>query len=292
MRDGFLISVIIPAYNAGKYIEETIRSVLKQTHSDLELIVVNDGSTDTTSKLVEAICKNDPRIKLINQNNAGVSVARNTGFAVSKGSYIAYLDSDDIWLPNFLELMLLKFSFDDALGLVHCDNQIIDGDSQKKKEVNRGEEGYILEHLLLGGEGKYIFSISGVLIKREVIESVGGFDPELSNGADHEFYFRIANRYRIGRVPTVALYYRIHSGNMHSNIHLLEKDTLKAYRKADEYKLFKNAFFRRRCYSNMYLILAGSFWKNEGGKIKGGRYILKSILAYPPNILKLLKKLL
>jgi len=290
MKENALVSVIIPAYNAEKYIEETIRSVLAQTHSYLEIIVVDDGSTDKTPKLVETICKDDTRIQLIKQKNSGVSAARNKGFSISNGSYIAYLDADDLWAPNFLELTLLKFSSDISLGLVHSDYQVLNENLIRSKKIYSGKEGYILDHLLLGGEEKYIFGICGVLLKKETIEKVGGFDTDLSNGADHEFYFRVANCYKIGRVPEVTWYYRYHSNNMHSNINLFEKDVLTAYKKADEYGLFKDLRFRKECYSNIYLILAGSWWKNGKNKIKGSHYILKSIITYPPNVFKLLKK--
>jgi len=288
-----LVSVIIPAYNAEKYIEETIQSVLKQTHSNFELIVVDDGSTDNTIKLAELTSKNNSEITVIKQKNSGVSIARNTGFQASKGNYVAFLDADDVWLPDCLELMLKRFSNDESLGLVQCDYQKIDESSKKEEEIYSFEkEGYILEELLLGGNGKHIWGICGVLVKREVIEKVGAFDKDLSNGADHEFYFRVAKQYKIGRVPSVTWYYRHHSSNMHSNMNVLVKDTLTAYLKADEHKLFKNPAFRRRCYSNIYLILAGSWWKNGGSKIKGIRYILKAIITYPPNILMLFKKFL
>ena len=290
MKDDILVSVITPAFNAEKYIKETIASVLNQTHTNFELIIVDDGSTDKTSELVEIMIKNDTRIKLVKQKNLGVSMARNTGFSISNGSYIVYLDADDIWMPDFIELTLLKFLSDESLGIVHSDYQMIDENFKKEEKTHASEEGNILEHLLLGGEGKSILGICGVIIKREVIELVGGFDAELSNGADLEFFFRVANRYKTGRVPKVTWYYRQHTNNMHSNINLLEKDVLTAYRKADEYKLFKNYKFRRKCYSNIYLILAGSWWKNGRNKIKGSRYIIKSILTYPPNAFKLLKK--
>lgn len=291
MKNNILVSVIIPIYNTEKYIEETILSVLKQTHSNLELIVVDDGSTDNTFKFLEAICKDDRRIKLIKQKNQGVSIARNTGFSVSKGSYIAYLDADDVWAPNCLELMLIKFSSDKFLGLVHGDYQMMDENSQKTAKVYSGHEGYLLDNLLLGGGGEYIFGISGGLVKREVIETVGGFDKELSNGADHEFYFRVTKQYKIGRVSEITWYYRIHSSNMHSNIDLLEKDTLLAFKKVDQNKLFRSSSFRRQCYSNMYFMLAGSFWMQGNNKIKSLKYLIKSIIYYLPTLSKAVKKI-
>lgn len=96
-----MISIVVPLYNKEKYIENTIQTVLKQTYQDFELIVVNDGSTDKSVSIVSSI--KDARVTLINQDNAGVSVARNTGIEVAKYSWIAFLDADDWWAPTFLE---------------------------------------------------------------------------------------------------------------------------------------------------------------------------------------------
>lgn len=290
MNNNNLVSIIIPAFNAEKYVEETINSVLKQTYTNIEIIVVDDGSTDNTARLVEAICNMDSRIKLIRQRNQGVSTARNHGFSASKGSFIAYLDADDVLAINHLELILQKFFTDDALGLVHSDEQIIDTFSNRKDEFERGHEGYLLDNLLLG-QRLLISGPSGSIIKREVVESVGGFDPDLSNCADIDFFFRVAHKYKIGRVSEVTWFYRIHSNNMHSNVYLLEKDTLTLFKKADEHKLFKNPKFRLKCYSNMYFMLAGSFRVFEKNKTNAIKYLIKSIIFYPPIILKILKKI-
>ena len=291
MKNSALISVIIPIYNAEKYIQQTIQSVLSQTYNNFELIIVDDGSTDATPALIQEISAHNSKIKLITQKNTGVSVARNTGFTASKGNYIAFLDADDIWLPNFLEITLSKFTADSTLGLVHCDNQVIDANSKLTTTINRGLDNYTIDSLLFAEAGTYIFSINAVLLKRNVIETVGGFDIELSNGADHEFFYRVANCFKIGRVPKVGLLYRIHDNNMHFNIQLLEKDTLLAYKKASEYDFFKSKSFKRQCYSNMYFMLAGSWWKNAGNKSKGLKYLIYSIAIYPQILLKLFKKL-
>jgi glycosyltransferase involved in cell wall biosynthesis len=286
-----LVSIIIPAYNIEKLISETIKSVVNQTHTNVELIVVDDGSTDNTSKIVEAFCNQDSRIKLIQQKNQGVSAARNNGFEISKGRYIAYLDGDDLWEPGILQVLIEKIDSDTTLGLAHADGQQINESSQKINAFYPGKEGYLLENLLLEGGGG-VNCISGAVIKREVIETVGGFDVELANGEDHELSYRIAQKYKIGSVSHVKWYYRIHSGNAHTKIELLERDAILVLKKAEQHRLFKNAVFKRKCFSNKYLMLAGSVWPIKNGKRKAINYLIKSILQYPPVIITIFKKIL
>jgi glycosyltransferase involved in cell wall biosynthesis len=286
-----MISIIIPAYKAEKYIEETIRSVIQQTIMDWELIVVDDGSPDNLGEVVKKLQLEDSRIQYVRQKNAGVSTARNYGYNLSKGDYIAFLDADDVWLPNNLSLKLEKFAIDKTLGLVHSDTEVIDSFSKRIGEIKQGKEGYILEDLLLWN-GTCIPAPSSILVKREVLEKVGGFDKELSTAADQEFFFRVAAQYKIGRVSEVTWFYRVHGNNMSSNVLLMEKDELLTYKKAKKNKLFKSTFFCKKCFSNMYLILAGSWWKNGNNKIKGSYYIIRSILVYPPQIINIFQKFL
>ncbi len=108
MNSEILVSIIIPAYNASKYIVETVEAALNQTHKNIEILVVNDGSKDNTAEVVKQLETTDSRLKLIDQKNGGVSSARNHGFKLSKGSFLAFLDADDVWLPNNIELKLQK----------------------------------------------------------------------------------------------------------------------------------------------------------------------------------------
>ncbi len=285
------VSIIIPAYNAARYIEETILSVLNQTHRNLELIIVDDGSSDNQSEIIERLVKTDGRIQYIKQKNAGVSSARNHGYSLSKGEYLAFLDADDVWLPNNLEEKLKKFQGDAELGLVHSDLEIIDGDSQLTGETKSGKEGYILDDLL-SWNGTCIPTPSSILVKREVIEKVGGFDLKLSNAADQEFFFRVANHYKIGRVEKITWRYRVHSDNMHSNIAVMERDALLSYKRAEEHNLFKSRKFRNLCFSNMYMIMGASWWGDGKSKIRGLKFLLKAILIRPASIFTIFKKIL
>ncbi len=287
-----LVSIIIPCFNTEKFIAETIQSVINQTYSTWELIIVNDGSTDNSFSIIEEFVKQDSRITSINKKNSGVSDSRNTGISKSKGEYLILLDSDDLICQNFIELGLLEFKNDVTIGLVHFDNQLIDKNSNKLNIVNKSFEGHVLDKLLLLGDGEYIFGISSCILKKEVLDIIGLFDIKLSNSADHDLYFKIAKHYKIKRIPQVGMLYRQHTNNMHANLFLHEKDLLVLFNNASNSKLFKSSWFKQKCFSNMYLVLAGSWWKDGKNKTKGMVYLIKSIFTYPPVIFRLIKKLI
>lgn len=104
-----MISIVIPAYNAAPFLEETLNSVINQNYNDFELFVVIDGATDSTEEIARGF-ESDSRVKVISKPNSGVSDTRNRGFHASKGNYIAFLDADDVWLPTRLEVMLKAFA--------------------------------------------------------------------------------------------------------------------------------------------------------------------------------------
>ena len=106
MKNATLISVVIPAYNAGQFLDETLESVLSQTYENWECIIVNDGSTDNTESVAKKWCEKDSRFRLTDKENGGLSSARNWGIKESKAEYIAFLDADDLYMPNFLEICL------------------------------------------------------------------------------------------------------------------------------------------------------------------------------------------
>lgn len=284
-----LVSIIIPAYNAGKFIDSTIQSILQQTHSNWELIIIDDGSTDDTAQKIQPYLS-DNRIRYFLQQNKGVSYARNYGFTYASGKFIGFLDADDYWLPENITEKLKKFDSGEDYGLVHSDMKVVDEQMQETGELLTGNEGNLLDELLLS-KGCSIPAPSSILVKKEVVSMVQGFDINISTSADLDFFLRIAQLFPIGRIPKPLGLYRKHPENMHLNIQRMEKDNIYVYQKAERNNMFRSELFRRRCFSNMYMILAGSWWINGSNKIKGMEYICKSILTYPPSVMKLLKKL-
>lgn len=130
-----LVSVITPAYNCEKYIRECMNSVINQTYQNWEMLIVNDKSSDSTKKIIEGYIKKDPRIKIYNQQiNAGVAVARNKAIEMSKGRFVAFLDSDDAWNPNKLEKQI-KFMIDNNYGFTFTSYEIMSDKQKWQKKI-------------------------------------------------------------------------------------------------------------------------------------------------------------
>lgn len=284
-----LVSVIIPAYNSERYIEEALASVRNQTFIDFEVIVVDDGSTDNQRGIILSYCKADPRFRYLFLENQGVSAARNMGFNHSSGCYAAFLDADDVWLSNNLSCKLEKFESGDY-GLVHSDASMIDARSNLKEGKMVGCEGELLTNILKW-EGTQVPGPSSILVKRSVLQSVGLFDSRLSTSADHDFFLRVSAKYKIGHVTKITWKYRLHGSNMHKKISLMEHDVLFVYEKASANKLFGSYWFEKKCYSIMYLILAAS-WAGDGkSRFRAGRYIFMALICHPASLINILNRI-
>lgn len=187
---GPAVSVIMPAYNAAAYITEAIESALNQTHRDLELIVVDDGSTDETPSIVAGWAERDPRVIVITQTNHGISAARNAALAASRGRFLALLDSDDAWDPAFLQTQLGVFDRLPDVGVVtgnalHCGGP---HDGQAMWSSVNGLRTLHLDDLLSHETSVCIMTV----FRRELLEEIGGFDVRLRCNEDYQFWLRVA----------------------------------------------------------------------------------------------------
>lgn len=212
-------SIIIPAYNALRYLPETLESVLVQTFTDFEVIIINDGSYDN---IVEwAVEIQDPRVKFISQENKGVSAARNLGIENAIGEYIAFLDADDLWEPTKLEKQIECFQKNSSLGLVHTEMALIDEESKSLgRKFTSNIEGNGLKSLL---EQNTIVT-SSVIVRRSCLERLGNFDINLSSSEDWELWVRIAANYLIAQIKEPLVFYRQHPNNTTKNWQMLEQD--------------------------------------------------------------------
>jgi len=280
------VSVIIPTYNRAHLIERAIQSVLNQTYQDFEIIIVDDGSTDNTEEVIKEFQEKDKRVRYIKHNtNKGGNTARNTGLKSIKGEYVAFLDSDDEWLPKKIEkqLEVFKNSKDRKLGFVYCGAFFIKEDSKEKiTEILPKKRGYLFKELLerncITGGG------SSNLIKKEVFEKCGNFDEceELRKGGaqEYEMWIRIAKNYDFDFVNECLIKYTVNlKGTTASS---------KLENKGRAYEYIVNKFFEE--YKKYPKILSnklrwiGSFYCRGSNLEVGRKLFLKSIKYNPLNI--------
>lgn len=202
------ISVIMPVFNAEAYISRSVSSVLGQTFQGIELIVVDNGSTDNSMKTLENI--NDSRLKVITQDNRGVCAARNIGLKNATGQYIAFIDADDTWSPLCMEKLYQALQSNHEAVLSYCGWQNIG------LSGGRGEP-YIPPDYEEAGKIKHLirscpWPIHAALTKKAAIEQAGGFDEGFSHAEDFKMWLEIALFHRIVRVPEVLAFYHFHGG--------------------------------------------------------------------------------
>ncbi|GEM_PF-1952211 len=216
--DFFSVSVVITAYNAEKWIGITIDSILAQTYPVLEVIVVDDGSTDHTAWIVQSYGNN---VKHVYQENFGQPVARNSGIRMSKGDFIAFVDADDYWHPEKLEKQINLIRSQGCVWVV-CDTEWINANGEKMELPSPPiKEGDVLEALLMSN-----FIISATpLVRRDVFDQVGCFneDPGARIGEDWDMWLRIAACYPLGVVYENLTYVRVHASSMLSVTSMNEK---------------------------------------------------------------------
>lgn len=282
------VSIIIPLYNTEKYIAETIQSVLEQTYTNWELIIIDDGSKDTSSEKVKAFLS-DNRIQYFYQNNGGVSLARNNGISKAKGEYIAFLDADDLWKNSNLEEKITALKNGNA-DFVFSDMELINEKSESKNIIVEGTDKDILNHYLLWDRTVIPGPCSNLVVKNQCLSKGLRFDSAFSTAADQDFCFNLSSQYIGQRISKALWKYRILENSMSKNIRVMEKDHIGVYNKAAKNGLFNAQAPKHKCFSNLYMILAGSWWVDGKNKIRGLFFIIKSILLYPPNISKLISK--
>ncbi|MFN6463340.1 MAG: glycosyltransferase [Nostoc sp. DedVER02] len=226
------ISVIIPAYNSEKTIGYTIQSVLNQTFSNLELIIINDGSQDSTLKVITQIL--DSRIKVFSFPNAGGNVSRNRGLHRAVGEFVSFLDADDLWTRDKLQSQLKALQENVTAKVAYSWTDYIDTNGEfllSGKRVN--VEGNVYDNLLLNN---FLENGSNPLICREALIRLGGFDESLSAAQDWDMWLRLASKFNFICVPSVQILYRISSNSVSSNLVRQEKSCLKVLKRAYQEK--------------------------------------------------------
>jgi glycosyltransferase involved in cell wall biosynthesis len=231
-----LVSVVVPAFNAGATIQETLNSISDQTYDTLEVVVVDDGSTDDTANIVRRHGLRDPRVRLVTKANGGVASARNEGIKLTRGEFIAFVDADDLWHPTKIQKQVAALlSAGTETALVYSPFRSIDAKGRVFASPHKyGVSGWVIHRHF---RSNIVGNGSSLLVRRHVLEELGGFDSSLRDmGAegceDLLLQLRIAKRYRFAEVAEYLVGYRRSPGNMSSNEEQMTRSGLLAVRKA------------------------------------------------------------
>lgn len=254
--DGTLVSVIIPCFNYESFVAGAVESALRQTLPPLEVIVVDDGSTDETVGRLRGF---GSQIHLIRQSNNGVAAARNAGAAAASGKFLAFLDADDTWHPEKLERQMERFREASDVGLVYCGMEVADHAGRWVKDLLIGGEGWIAEAMLLSRHHRVIGAGSTAVVRRDAFDAIDGFDETMSATEDVDFCFRLARRFRVSFVREPLVRYRLHGSNLHGNVEAIERNMRRLYTQAFQEADEGLRRLKRSCYGNMHLVLADAY---------------------------------
>ena len=267
-------SIIIPLYNKANYVENTIKSVLNQTFTDYEIIIINDGSTDDS--VAKVIGFNDSRIHIYNQKNQGASIARNLGIEKAKCNYISFLDADDLWTPNHLEtLKTLIEKFPNA-GVFASRYELVFSDGKnyipKFKKISANFEGIIPDYF----ETSLPYPIatsSSIAVPKHVFKEIGNFKPSISSGQDVDMWIRIALKYPVALSNKITASYLHYIENSLSKTPILDKK-LKNF---EDYRQEEKSNPSLKKYLDVYRIEYALQYK-IAGENKKSKELLKNIL--------------
>ncbi|MBD2778481.1 glycosyltransferase family 2 protein [Iningainema tapete] len=271
------VSVIIPAYNAMTYLPKTLESVLQQTFTDFEVLIINDGSSDNIVQWAEQIV--DSRVKLISQENQRLAAARNTGIAHAQGEYIAFLDADDLWEPTKLEKQVRCLEEHPKVGLVHSWTLLVDSEGKVTGKVLKSQiEGDAWQQIVQ----KNTVVVSSVIVRSSCLETVGVFDRDLHYCEDYDMWIRLASRYPFAVVKEPLTRYRLHPGTLSTHC----QGVLQSFRILIE-RAFQSApiellYLRNRGYGNENLYLAWRSLNNQD--YKQAIHFQEQALAHYPQL--------
>ncbi|WP_036484352.1 glycosyltransferase [Myxosarcina sp. GI1] len=276
------VSVLVPAYNAMKFLPETITSILNQTYQDFEIIIVNDGSSDCIETWVKQL--SDERIQLVSQSNQGLASARNKGLIEARGEYIAFIDADDLWLPTKLEKQVQILDNNQDTGLVYTWIALIDEHSKPQGKLRKN---YAQGNVWLELTTHNIVECGSVaLVRRECFEKVGLFDIDLpfSCSEDWDMWLRIAADYKFGLVKEPLVYYRCHSNNLSSRWQTMDKSFQIVLKKAFDSAPKSLQSYKNRSYGFAKLITAWKALQNSNGDLKAAIKNEQEAIQYYPKI--------
>lgn len=245
------VTVIIPAYNAIDYLPDAVKSALAQTFSDLEIIVINDGSSDDTEQWLQQ--QNHPKLTFISQSNRGKSAARNTGIAKAKGEYLAFLDADDLWESTKLAKQVKCLNGNPQQGLVYTWTALADRDGRPTGRVITPEaKGDVWEQLI---QANILTCGSTPMVRKVCFDTVGLFADDLPLAQDWDMWLRIAAFYPFAVIKEPLVYYRQHPTNTSKNLEAMHRCNTLVLERALQAKPTNITSIKAKAYHSLHLYL-------------------------------------
>ncbi len=262
-----------------KYLPETLESVLQQTLTDFEVLIINDGSDDDIVQWASGLI--DPRVKLISQANQGVSVARNTGIAHSQANYIAFLDADDLWEPTKLEKQVRCLDDHPEVGLVHTWMMLIDCQGKPTGRVIASHaEGDVWKQLVEWNQ----IACSSVMVRRCCFETVGGFEPNLHFVEDWDMWIRISRHYLFAVLKECLYYYRQVPNSLSKNFQVLEQSCTFVIEKAFNCAPAELLYLKSHSYGYTNICLAWKALQTTDKDFQRALHFCQEAIAHYPKL--------
>ncbi|WP_372638274.1 glycosyltransferase family 2 protein, partial [Cohnella sp.] len=208
-----LVSVVIPIYNGQRYIEETVRKVLDQTYSEIEIICIIDGTNDESGSILRRF--GDPRIEILEQENRGATYTRNRGLSLAKGEFILFLDQDDVIHPEFIERTVREIVRTGSTG-VAVNGHLIDAQGRRIRRMYRIHKPKLTLRSLL--KGNQMYTSSQVLLRRDKLAKIGSFDVQADQADDWDMWIRHARNGKLTFLDLDLIGYRMHDANQSLNV--------------------------------------------------------------------------
>lgn len=267
-----LVSVVIPSYNHARYVGDAVDSALAQTNCRVEVIVVNDGSTDDTA---DVLARYGDRIRAIHQTNAGLSAARNTGIRHATGDWVSFLDADDYWHPQKTERQLAAVAETPDVGVLGTNGG---AGMPAELPIDAPLRDLTVRDFLR----ETPITASSTMVRRHLFEHVGGFDPALRSAEDRDMWLRLAACVRVRQLALNCWHYRVHPGQMSRN----------PDRMFENYRRMLDKFFAQHPqYADLvglgygYLYLDAALAYADAGRMSEARkYLVRSILRHPGTL--------
>ncbi len=282
------VSVIIPVYNRADFLTEAVDSVLNQTWTDFEILVVDDGSTDRTR---DATVRYGDRIRYFYQDHGGPSRARNFGASKAHGHFLAFLDSDDTWEPNKLEVQMRFLKSHPEVKLISCGSYYI-GNSRRRKMALKGNR---FGDLFLDLYKRSFINTSGVVLSRDCFCQVGPFDETIQTAEDYDLWLRVARHFPIAFLEAPLVGIRKHPDKLSQNKLELRKNAMRVLQKHFDPTRVPERIYRRRL-SDLFLYLGrgylrtgdpeaakksfGRSWKLTPLRFRSIRYFVRGLLLH------------